>query len=239
VGGGNALAKTTIMGYDGDLNVTSTTESAYAEVVPYTAQNSAIGSIPQGPTLRISETDYALSANQAYRDRQLIALPTASRVKDSAGNVIAQSSMRYDEAAYPLIGLGSITGWSDPGTTARGNITTVSRWLNTTNTYLQTHAQYDSAGNARNSWDANGNVSSVDYAAAYQYAYPTSTTSAIPDPSGVRGSSMAFTTSTAYDFNTGLVTSSTNANSQTTTLDYTDALNRLKSHLSRWRRNYL
>jgi len=236
VGGGNALAKTTTMGYDGDLNVTATTESAYAEVDPYTAQTGGLTlqgqtyliTLPSGQVMRTSETDYALSGNGAYHDRQLIALPTASRVKDSAGNVIAQSSMSYDEPAYPLIGLGSITGWSDPATTTRGNVTTVGHWLNTTNTYLQTHAQYDSAGNVRNIYDALGNVSTVDYSATYQYAYPTSTTSAVPDPNNNHSSNQPLTSSTAYDYNTGLVTSTTDANGQVTSFQYNDPLNRLK-----------
>ncbi len=181
-----------------------------------------------GALVRHSHTDYLTSGYDTNTDIHLRSLPTQQQVFDAGGNEKARTTYAYDEAAYPLIALGGMAGWSDPGTSARGNVTTVSRWLNTTNTYLQTHAQYDSAGNVRRGYDANGNVSTVDYSATYQYAYPTSTTSAIPDPSGVRGSSTAFTTGTAYDFNTGLVTSSTDANSQTTTFDYTDALNRLK-----------
>lgn len=229
VGGGNALAKTTTMQYDGDLNVTSATESAYAEVDPSTAATGGLNTqgqitIPAGATLRKSETDYALSGNEAYRARQLIGLPTETRVKDASDTVVARTQMLYDEGgAYQTLSDygSSVTGWIDPGTNARGLVTTVRRWLDTTGGYLETHAQYDQTGNVRNSWDALGHKSQIIYLSTYAYAYPTSTLSAIPiNPGGVQGSNAELTTSTTYDLNTGAVTSTTDANGRTTTYEY-------------------
>src|SRR5205085_6565789 len=60
------------------------------------------------------------------------------------------------------------------------------------------------------------------------YAYPTSTTSPAPDPTGNYGSQYGLTTSTKYDYQTGAVTLTTDANGQVTSFDYTDPLNRLK-----------
>ncbi len=120
-----------------------------------------------------------------------------------------------------------MTGWADPDTVARGSATTSRRWLDTTATWLETHAQYDQLGNLRKSWDARGNVSQVAYSASYHFAYPTSTTSPVPDPSGLRGSTTALVSSTVYDFSTGLVVSTTDANGEVTTFEYNDPLDRL------------
>lgn len=96
-------------------------------------------------------------------------------IQDGSGATVAQATMAYDEPAYPLLAYGPVTGWSDPGTSARGNLTTKSRWLDTAGAYVQTHTQYDQCGNVRFVWDARGNQSQVEYASTY--AYPTVTTS--------------------------------------------------------------
>lgn len=129
-----------------------------------------------------------------------------------------------------------MTGWADPGTPARGLATTSNRWLDTTNTWLATHAQYDQVGNVRAAWDALGNQSQVSYTDSFSdsvnrntYAFPTATTSAVPDLTGNRASNTALTAAMVYDFSTGHVTASTDANGQVTTADYSnDPLDRLK-----------
>lgn len=230
--GGNALASTTTYQYDADLNVVSTNEYDFASVASSTGQTGASNSIPLGTLIRTSEATFlvndtaiASATRTAYRDRQFVALATSARIKNSAGTIIAQSSMSYDEAAYPLISLGAVTGWTDPATTVRGNPTTTSKWLDTTNSYLQTHAQYDQCGNLTNVWDARGNLTQLQYSSTYAYAYPTTSISAVPG--GSYSSATSLVTSTAYDFSTGLVTSTTDANNQTTTYEYIDSLNRL------------
>jgi uncharacterized protein RhaS with RHS repeats len=49
--------------------------------------------------------------------------------------------MSYDESGYPLLTYGSVTHWSTPSTSACGNMTSTGRWLDTTNSYIWTHAQ--------------------------------------------------------------------------------------------------
>jgi RHS repeat-associated protein len=228
--GGDALAALTELTYDADLNVINTKRYGYVPIIQSTAQTGDFASMPSLNTtlLRTEETDY-LTNNSSYRDRNLLALPIATRVKDGVGNIVAQSSISYDEPAYPLLTYGAVTGWSDPGTTARGNATTTGSWLNTTGTYLQTHAQYDQSGSVRNVWDAKGNLSQVEYASTYHFAYPTLTRTAVPDPTGQYGSNAPLVSTSLYDFNTGLVTSTTDANNQTTSYTYTDPLNRIKT----------
>jgi YD repeat-containing protein len=155
-----------------------------------------------------------------------VSLVTSTRVKDGAGNIIAQTSINYDEGSDGSWQRGE--SWTDPGNgIPRGNATTTSRWLNTTNSYLLTHATYDKFGNVRTTIDAKGNQSSVDCSSNYQYAYPTTRTTAIPDSTGAYGSNTALSATTSYDFNIGLVLSQTDVNGQQTSMAYNDALNRL------------
>lgn len=233
--GGNALAATTTFEYDGDLNQTVVRHYDYAQVAQSTAQTGAISAMPSGALVRTDEATYlvndtsiAQSTRDAYRARNLVALPSISRVHqgDVNGTVVSETHVRYDETGLQTYG--GAQGWSDPGTSVRGLATTVSRWVDTTNSWIETHAAYDQFGNVVSATDARGLVSQVGYSASYSYAYPTSTTSAVPDPSGQRGSSSSLTTSTAYDALTGLVTSQTDANGQTTSYQYNDPLDRLK-----------
>lgn len=172
---------------------------------------------------RTQETDYLHDAG--YDARHIIGMPSATRVKDKNGVIVAQSEIKYDEAGYPILGYGAATNWVDPQTNYRGNPTTTKSWTNVAaDQFVETHAQYDNFGNPRKSWDAKGNFSTTDYSSTYAYAYPTSVTTPVPDASGANGSSQAFTTSSVYDFNTGLPTSATDANGQTSVIEYNDAL---------------
>ncbi|HEY6803608.1 MAG TPA: DUF4214 domain-containing protein [Pyrinomonadaceae bacterium] len=233
--GGDALASATELTYDSDLNVTQTYRYDYVSV-PQSGKFEDFASFTNGTLLRIDETDY-LTNDQAYRDRNLLALPIATRVKDGLGHVLAQSSIAYDESQYSRLPESPNTNWSNPGANARGNVTTTSRWINLSGTtfttfpagtYVVTHAKYDEAGNLRKTTDANGNVSEIEYSSTFASAYPTLTKTAVPDPSSVHASIASLQTSTDYDFDTGLVTKKTDENNQITWFSYTDPLKRLK-----------
>jgi RHS repeat-associated protein len=62
----------------------------------------------------------------------------------------------------------------------------------------------------------------VDYSSDYKHAYPTLSTTAVPDPSGQHGSTVAFTTSGTFDFNTGKTLTNTDVNGQVTTYSFQD-----------------
>ncbi len=232
--GGDALAASTTMQYDNDLNVISTNQYDFTSVNSAIAQTVAIGSISLGTLVRTQETTYLVNdanidaaVRQAYRDRQLLGLPSSTRVRDAGNNVIAEGSMSYDEPAFPLLTYGSVTGWVDVQTTYRGNPTTSSSRVISTNSWLQTHVQYDQCGSVRKMWDARdttvSNPAQIEYSSNYYYAYPTQTTSADPDGAGP---ATALVTSSLYDLTSGMVTATTDANNQTTYLEYatTDAL---------------
>jgi RHS repeat-associated protein len=222
--GGDALATTTTYQYDSDLNVISTSVYDFVSVDPSAAQTAAINAIPNGALLRTEETDY-LTSDPVYRARNLLSLATATRIRNESGAVVAQSQASYDDAA--LLAYGGVANWSDPGTTARGNLTKTKRWLDTTGAWIESRIEYDQCGSPVKTTDERGNQSQVEYSHAYGHAYPTRTISAVPDPSGVFASSSALTTAITYDPSTGLVASITDANNQTTTYEYQDPLNRL------------
>jgi RHS repeat-associated protein len=227
-----ALASTDTTTYDGTyqfnvgLDALASSEYSFALVDQTTAQTGAITSIPYGSLLRTTQTSY-LTGDINYRSRNILGLASSVTIVNAASQVVAQTTFGYDEPSYPLITIGAVTGWTDPQVSYRGNLTTSSRWLDyPTSSWISTHAQYDQCGSARYTWDARGNQSSVSYSSTYAYAFPTQTTSAVPDPTGTHGSTLPLVTSTVYDFNTGLITSSTDANTRTTTFEYSDSMNR-------------
>ncbi len=254
---GDALTKTTEYGYDLNnqfttgINQTSVSEYDYATISKSAAETTGIDSVPRpAQPLRTTETSYLDSANEAYRLRNILGLPTSVKVRDGAGNVVAKTATAYDEPAYQLGNTyGALPTWAAPPPT-RGNATTTRHYLapNATADFnqpcpavvcLETHTQYDQAGSAVSTTDARGSQTLIDYSSAYAYAYPTSVTTAAPNTDSVSDSGITFgpgafgsttglTSFTDYDPDTGLVTTATDANGRQTRYDYTDPLNRLK-----------
>jgi RHS repeat-associated protein len=241
---GNALAKTTTTNYDVDLNVIETKQYDYVSVSSTTGQTGDINSFPLGTLLRtgestflVNDTNILQATRDAYRARNLIALPTETKVKNGAGAVVAATKFAYDERA--LSTYGTITSWTDPATTVRGNPTTTQSWLNFNGTSFQTYpsgsflttkADYDVCGNVRKTTDANNKETLITYGDAFSdslnrntYAYPTRTETPIPDPSGYYGSSITLKNSTKYDYHTGKVTETKDANDRVTTYAYLPA----------------
>ncbi len=242
----NALTSTTSYQYDGDLNVTATNHNDFYQVSQDMGRDGAIGSIPAATLLRTDETTFLVNdpsidsgTRDAYRQRNLIRLPSSSRVLDAGGTPKAQTEFKYDEydeSHFPLVTYGQVTSWVDPQTTVRGNPTTTRRWLDTAGTWLEIHTRYDQCGSVKFTWDARDtnrvNPTQIDYSSDFSFAYPTSVTSPVPDPTpdqqaGHLASGTAFVTFTGYDFQTGLVTSTTDANGKTTTNEYLDPLDRI------------
>lgn len=241
---GNALTSTATYGHDTTyqfstgVELTSAYEYNYTTLDQTTAQTGAIAAMPVGTLARISETTY-LTGDPSYRNRNILGLATSEVVKDGVGNVVARKETYYDEAAYPLLTYGAVTGWGNPGTTARGNPTTVRQFIDpASGVYIETHTQYDQCGSERNAWDphdpsvpGHGHMSQITYDDSFSdgvnrntYAYPTRTTSPVPDPSGARGSTTSLEKTTVYEYATGLATSTTDVNGAVTTNSYVDDL---------------
>jgi RHS repeat-associated protein len=252
--GGNALAKTVTHEYASNgfelttgLDRTASNESYFGSVPQSTAQTGDIDSIQaamQGQ-LPASRAETTYRSDSVYQTRNILGLPKLVVLKDGNGNIVSKSESFYDESAYSLLTYSDLTGsdYNDPGTTARGNVTTARRYIDVgAGTYLETHAQFDQCGNLRVATNERGIQSSIDYSndspTFYKHAFATQTTSAVPDSSGLHGSSTAFTSSSTFDLTTGLLLTTTDANGQVTTYSYsyiddsnvtvTDPLNRLR-----------
>jgi RHS repeat-associated protein len=236
--GGEALAKTLTYAYDSTyefstgLDLTTSTESHFATIDQTTAQTGAIGIVPIGPTASTTVTTYLDDAN--YRNRNILGLASSVILEDANGQPVSKTVTGYDETPLkPYDDLGST--WTDPGP-YRANITTVRRYTNAAadvslnvpcpaGVCLDTHAEHDQVGNAWKSKNERGIESQAEFPSTYKHAYATSTTTAVPDPSGVHGSNVAFTSSSVFDSMTGLVLTTTDANYQTTTFSYRDEQN--------------
>lgn len=240
---GNALAAMTIPTYDADLNEIKSEQYDYTQVSLSTGQTGAITAFTAGTLLRTEETTYLVndttisqSIRDAYRARNMLGLPSKKLIKNGSGVVVAAMEYKYDEAAYAPLTYASVTGWTNPATTYLGNVTTVRAWDNngnqawvnwTTGTWIETHTQYDQCGNVRKSWDGKGNLAQVEYTDAFSdsinrntYAYPTKTTSPVPDPTGTFGTNTSLIAQSKYDFSTGKVTWVQDANNQVATTEY-------------------
>lgn len=105
----------------------------------------------------------------------------------------------------------------------RANVTTSRRYYDIANSlYLEGHAQYDQCGNLRIATNERGIQSQTEYSSTYRHAYATQATTTAPDPSGAHGSNAPFTSTSTFDYTTGVALSVTDANGQTSTISYSD-----------------
>lgn len=178
----------------------------------FTATTGALGPLERQTEMTHVEYDTAISQSirDTYTAANIVSLPSKTFIKNAGGTVVAKSEVAYDEAGYSAA--------------TKGNATRARTWLDTSSSWLETRAKYDSYGNVIETTDPKGNITTTQYSATYSYAYPTSVTTPVPDPSGTNGSNAAFSSSTVYDLTTGLPTSSTDVNGQTTYMEYNDIL---------------
>src|SRR5262249_1821889 len=129
---------------------------------------------------------------------------------DGAGTTkacMAETDYTYDEASF-LTGYEATVGALPAGTHVappnpspiRGNLTTVTKWLNT-GSAVASHTNWYDTGEVYLTKDPLGNTTTQSYDLAYAGALPTKTCNA-----------KSQCVSATYDVNTGLMTSFTNAN---------------------------
>ena len=163
-----------------------------------------------GVLLRETDTTYQCEVNAAYLTAHLLDLPSSVIVKDGGNNRVAETDYTYDEPAYLTTPNPAITTQhnSAPPYGVRGNQTTVSRWLNTTNSSIASHTNWYDTGEVYKAIDPLGHETTHSYDPFYAGAYGTQTCS--PTTNNV-----AHCVSGTYDFNTGVLTSLTNENATT------------------------
>jgi RHS repeat-associated protein len=167
------------------------------------------GSGTPGALLRTTTTQYEAFINSTYLTNNLLSLPSSVQTTDGGGTQRALTTYSYDSGTPASSGVTTQHDSAPPDGTARGNQTSVARWLNTTGGSLTSSATYFDTGEVRTATDPKGNSTTFAYSSTYAGAYPTTVTNALSQ-----------STTHAYDFNTGLLTSTTDPNSQTTSFTY-------------------
>lgn len=188
-----------------------------------------------GPLLRRTVYTYLHDANSNYLNQHIVDRVASKTIYDSASNTCqgqsracAQTNYGYDTTTIaPQSGVIQHDYTDYPATmTLRGNLTTVSNWRNTDNTFLTTTNYYDELGNLIKTTDPRGNSTQFSYADSW------SGTACIP--SG--GTANAFVTKVTNALNqftaaqyfpcSSLVASATDLNGQSTSSTY-DGVDRL------------
>lgn len=183
-----------------------------------------------GSTL-LRSTSFSYLGSTQYVAANIVNRLTETVVSNGGGTAVARTVNTYDD--YSSVGLSCITGASGHddsnygcSNTVRGNLTKTVKYSSpATGTGAITTQQvaYDSLGNVVSITDANNHSTSISYADSWgsnnpcsmsaTYAYPTQVTNALSQQ-----------TSATYNSCTGALTSSKDANNQTTTFTYSDAL---------------
>src|SRR5215470_2578650 len=195
----NGLVTKTEMAYNGQFNSQGVPQDpivsvSFGKVSDIYEYDYAQG-VP-GPLLRRTHTDYVFQNSSSYLNANFLNLPADQIVYDGAGTKAAETDYTYDESTY-LTSSGISTQHTSPPAGVRGNPTTVSKWLNTANGFVTTHANWYDTGEVRKAIDALGNTTTYIYDSTGTYLTQTQ----LPDTSSPTLTHHSI--SGAYDFNTG------------------------------------
>jgi RHS repeat-associated protein len=158
--------------------------------------------------LDLPASTVVISPNAAENNKTACPINSGS----ATTNCISETDYAYDEPAYFTVPTPAVTTQhnSTPPNGVRGNLTTVSRWLNTTSSMISSHTNWYDTGERYQTSDPLGHTTTYTYDPAYIGGYVTQTCS----PTTNNGS-ITHCVSGTYDFNTGVLTSLTNENATT------------------------
>jgi YD repeat-containing protein len=175
-----------------------------------------------GGVLRTTKTTYAWQSPNpnyaSYLSNNLLNLVFSVQVLDGNGTQQAYTTYGYDESSLQSSG---VTEQRGTGEAFPGNQTSVHRWLNSgtftcpgggsggTGGSLVSNTIYYDTGTVYSASDPCGHATSYQYSSTYYGAYPTKVTNAL----GQFGTDV-------YDFNPGLLTSTTDPNQLISTYSY-------------------
>src|SRR5205823_1181669 len=151
-----------------------------------------------------------------YPTARLLDLPSSVVVKDGSGCTVAKTTFGYDESGYLQTYTGTVPAGSHvaPPYAVRGNQTSVNRYLWNLTTgscaavpaqpSVVSHTSWYDTGEVYQQMDPLGHTTTHSYDSTYAGAYSTKTCNALNQ-----------CVSGTYDFNTGVLTSFTDANGST------------------------
>jgi RHS repeat-associated protein len=160
-----------------------------------------------GAVLKQEKTTYQWQQpNPNYFAANLLAIPYKTEIDDASGSPVAYTTYTYDEPTY------------SPGG-KRGHATTTTSYLNTGPSPI-THTGWYSSGEKAYTIDADGHTNNNGHTNDYQYNQCNG--SVLTDTYNALNQHISGT----YDCNTGLLTSYTDANSNTSSFTY-DGMRRI------------
>lgn len=164
-----------------------------------------------GALINETDTSYFWQSNSNYLAANMIELPASVQIKDGNGNVCAETDTGYDDSNRLTSYSGTAPNHGSPPNAVRGNLTSVSRKLTTTacsitssTPSVTSYTNWYDTGEVYKTIDPLGNATTHSYDPYYDGAYPTKTCNALSQ-----------CVSGTYDFNSGVLTSFTNANATT------------------------
>jgi RHS repeat-associated protein len=210
----------------------SKTVNAYDALTPDPEnQMVRIGSLLQNDEYDFSNTlvrstinHYLWQDNATYKSNNFVSLLVSSIIKTGAGCEVAKTSHAYDET-YNGIALQSSGITTQHGAApwpVRGNPTSSSKWLVSAcaeQSAVTSHSVPYDTGLPYQAFDPLGHFTQYTYSSAFAGAYVTQTN--LPDTGAPV---VHHVISGNYDFNTGLLTSFTDENSQQYTYTYDNML---------------
>lgn len=214
----------------------------YNNVLTESVTDFGIGA-PSATILRTTTRSYVALLNgtnyQTNNNVHLRSLVASERISGPGGPE-TETTFEYDNYSAtanhaPLIerifsnALADTRGGSEYGVggITRGNVTAVTRGVGTADASTS-YSQYDIAGNVVKAIGPNGQVAEMFYEATTpdgipHFAFPTRMNQFVTQD----GVLIPLTVTTAYDFATGAVTSTTGVNGEVTSFEYNDELDRL------------
>jgi RHS repeat-associated protein len=182
------------------------TPAVYGLLVAERSYNYGSGS--PGPLLRQTKTSYAWQSNSNYLTANLLSLPSQVVTYDGNGNRVAETDSTYDNPSYLQASNITTQHEAAPGP-VRGNLTFLQRWVNTTNSFITSTTTMFDTGTLPTTTDPLSHAVARSYSASFAGAYATTVTNALSQSANRN-----------YDFNTGLLASTTDPNNLTTSFSY-------------------
>jgi RHS repeat-associated protein len=175
--------------------------SLYGQVI--TTREYDLGSSAPGPLMRTTSTPHLAFSNPTYLANNLLGLLSSTAITDAANATAESTVFGYDEASSTLVASGIATqhDLNPPAGSARGNLTSAARWLNTTGGSLVSRSNWFDTGELYQTIDPLGHTLTHSHDPYYAGGYLTKTCNPIGQ-----------CVSATYDLNSGLMTSFTDQN---------------------------
>jgi len=180
--------------------------------------------------VRSTVNHYLWQDNAGYLNNNFVKLLTSSTLKDGAGNQVSQTTYAYDQGSLVASGVGAPTHVGPPaGEPVRGNRTTANHWLDSSNSFLSSTATFFDTGMPATSTppanaDGKNRTTTYTYSSTFLGAYLTQTNMPDTQMPDTGAPVVHHVISGNYDFNTGLLASFTDENSQTYSYQYDNML---------------